>query len=83
LHQKADTILRQQTKGRNMTLAKLEYMYLDFVNNFLTIECFAEHYGLDYFDAEWIIEQGKALNAVMGQVNSMNECGILMIVKTA
>ena len=64
-----------------MTLAKLEYMYLDFVNNFLTVERFAEHYGLDYYDAEWIIEQGKALNAVQAQVNSMNLSAIVIRLK--
>ena len=64
-----------------MTLAKLEHMYLDFVNNFLTVERFAEYYGLDYYDAEWIIEQGRALNAVQAQVNSMNLSAIVISLK--
>lgn len=34
-------------------------LYLDYVNNFLTVEKFAEHYGLSLVDAEKIIRQGR------------------------
>jgi len=60
-----------------MTLQLLQDMYLDYVNNFLSIERFAEYHGMEYYDAEWLIEQGKALNAVQGHITSMNVCMIL------
>lgn len=36
-----------------------EEMYLDWVNNFLTIDVFAEHYGLTLNDASIIIYEGR------------------------
>jgi len=33
--------------------------YLDFWNNFLTIEKFAEHYGIDEIAANKLVESGK------------------------
>ena len=37
-------------------------MYLDWVNNFLTVERFAEHYGLDDDTASAVIDEGRALH---------------------
>ena len=37
-------------------------MHLDWVNNFLSLEKFAEHYGLTELDANYIIELGRNLN---------------------
>jgi len=37
-------------------------MYLNYVNKFLTVEKFAEWYGLDDEDAETIINLGKKYN---------------------
>ena len=34
-------------------------MYLDYVNNFLTVEKFAEHYGITEEKANEIIEEGS------------------------
>jgi len=34
-------------------------LYLDFVNNFLTIEIFAEYYGLDEDDASDLLKLAK------------------------
>ena len=34
-------------------------LYLDWVNNFLTIEVFAEYYGLDEEDAKALLEIAK------------------------
>jgi hypothetical protein len=34
-------------------------LYLDWVNNFLTIEVFAEYYGLDDDDAKALLEIAK------------------------
>lgn len=31
-----------------------EKMYLDYVNNFLTLSKFAEHYGISYYSAQRI-----------------------------
>jgi hypothetical protein len=43
-----------------MLEAKLREQYLDFVNNYLTIEKFAEHNGLELDEATSIIMIGKA-----------------------
>jgi len=37
-------------------------MYLDYVNNFLTVSSFAEWYGLDEEDANIIIDMGRKYN---------------------
>jgi len=37
-------------------------IYLDWVNNFLSLDKFAEHYGLDEIDAHYIIDLGRKLN---------------------
>lgn len=37
-------------------------IYLDWVNNFLSLDKFAEHYGLDEIDANYIVEVGRKLN---------------------
>ena len=36
-------------------------MYLDFWNNFLTIDCFAEYHNIDRQKALYIIKRGKEL----------------------
>ena len=40
--------------------AALEHLYLDWVNNFLSIESYAAHYGLSVEHAKAIIAAGKA-----------------------
>ena len=45
------------------TKTKIETLYLDYFNNFLTVECFAESYELDYLEAQRIIKIGQKLNA--------------------
>jgi len=37
-------------------------IYLDWVNNFLSLDKFAEHYGIDEIDANYLIEIGRKLN---------------------
>jgi hypothetical protein len=37
-------------------------MYLDYVNNFLTVERFANYYGLTIKGAKSVIENGRKLN---------------------
>lgn len=42
---------------------KLKEFYLDYVNNYLTVEKIAEHNGLDIDDANKLIELGKNYHA--------------------
>ena len=37
-------------------------IYLDWVNNFLSLDKFADHYALDEIDANYIIDLGRKLN---------------------
>jgi len=41
---------------------RINEMYLDWVNNFLTIERFAEYYGIREQTAEYIIRAGRIAN---------------------
>ena len=34
-------------------------LYLDWFNNFLTVACFAEYYGLTEEEAQLVIKQGR------------------------
>lgn len=47
---------------RKINRRKKQEMYLDWVNNFLTVEAFAEHYGITIESAEKIIKDGKEVN---------------------
>lgn len=38
--------------------ARIIELYLDWLNNFLTIEKFAEHYGMSEFQAKRLIDAG-------------------------
>lgn len=42
--------------------SKIQKMYLDYVNNFLSIDKFAEHYGITKKQAISIINKGKKIN---------------------
>lgn len=46
-----------------MPLYNFTEMYLDYVNNFLTVEKFAEHYGITLESAQFIIDTGRAIDA--------------------
>ncbi len=37
-------------------------IYLNYVNNFLTVKAFADYYSLTTLDAHYIIELGRNLN---------------------
>lgn len=39
--------------------ARIIELYLDYRNNFLTIQTFAEHYGMDLEDATQLITVGR------------------------
>lgn len=54
------TILIQTNKGiKHLSLAEAEVMYLDYVNNFLTLEKFAEHYSISFWSAQRIYNTMK------------------------
>ena len=46
----------------NISLYKLEVLYLDYFNNFLTVEKFAEFYGMTTNKALKLIELGRKIN---------------------
>jgi hypothetical protein len=41
---------------------QLESAYLDYVNNFLSVRKFADHYGLTENEANIIIDAGRKIN---------------------
>ena len=48
-------LLINTSKGiKFLTEEEAEKMYLDYVNNFITLSKFAEHYGISYFSAQRI-----------------------------
>ena len=53
-----DTINGYKTYGYD----KYVELYLDYVNNFLTVKRFAEHYNMSENYANHIIEVGRRLN---------------------
>ena len=51
--------------GRDtMKQKRVKRLYRDWVNNFLTVERFAEYYNLSIEDAEWVIEAGKIFSEI-------------------
>ena len=52
-------VLRVQPK---LTENEFREMYLDFVNNFLTVSRFAEYYGVKNSEARQILKTGKILH---------------------
>ena len=46
----------------NYTSTQIESMYIEFFNDFLSIERFAEYYNLSVTDADEIIKQGRTIN---------------------
>jgi hypothetical protein len=45
-----------------MSLDRFVELYLDYRNNFLTVEAFAAHYGLSYKTAEAIVVCGRTIS---------------------
>jgi len=41
---------------------QIETMYLDYFNNYLTIDKFAEHNQISWFSAKSIINKGRLIN---------------------
>jgi hypothetical protein len=48
----------------NLLIIDLQELYLDWVNNFLTISRFAEYYNITVIEAEILIEAGKKINEI-------------------
>ena len=46
-------------------------LYLDYVNNFLTIDKFAEWHGLDIEDASLLIELGRKYNERKAEIRQL------------
>ena len=46
----------------NEALKKLELFYLDFFNNYLSVEKFAEFYGITENKAVTLIDMGRVIN---------------------
>jgi len=42
-------------------------MYLDWVNNFTTLEGFCEYYDMDWIEAKRVIRIGKEMNEAVAQ----------------
>ena len=47
---------------KNLNNNDIETMYLDYFNNYLTIDKFAEHNEISWHSAESIIKKGKLIN---------------------
>ncbi len=45
-----------------MRLDRFVLLYLDYVNNFLTVAAFAEHHSISEVDALTIIKTGRAID---------------------
>jgi hypothetical protein len=45
-----------------MSAKKLEEQYLDYVNNFITVDAFASHYGYTEKKALNVLKLGRAYN---------------------
>ena len=47
---------------KNLNNNEIETMYLDYFNNYLTIDKFAEHYQISWFSAKSVIDKGRLIN---------------------
>ena len=47
---------------KTLTLARFTELYLSYLNDFLTVEAFANYYGLTTADADFIVATGRAIN---------------------
>ena len=52
---------------------KKETMYLDYVNNFLTVERFAEYYNISIKEANNIINNGRILHNFKSVINDTDK----------
>lgn len=47
---------------KHLSNKEIETMYLDYFNNYLTIDKFAEHYQISWFSANSLINKGRLIN---------------------
>jgi hypothetical protein len=47
-----------------MSLDQFVAMYLDWINNFTTVDCFAEHYQISVADAQKVIDTGRMIRTM-------------------
>jgi hypothetical protein len=52
----------QERKVKSYGDDLIKKMFLDYTNNFISVDFFAECYGIDNKDALYIINKGKDLN---------------------
>jgi len=53
-----------KTNAHVMAIIRL---YLDYINNFLTAQCFADYYGLSIWQADILIKTGRQLNETINK----------------
>lgn len=46
----------------DISIDKLQDLYLDYKNNFLTLSCFADHYGFSIEQCDILIVAGRKLH---------------------
>lgn len=54
---------------KELSLNKVQDMYLDRVNNFLTDERFAEYYGIELCEAKLVISKGAEIQEVYASLH--------------
>ena len=54
--------IQTPTGIKHLTNKEIELMYLDYFNNYLTIDKFAEHKQISWFSAKSIIKKGRLIN---------------------
>lgn len=59
---------------KTLTLSKVQEMYLDRVNNFLTDERFAEYYNLNIVEAKVLIEKCTEIQEIYSNLYRELRC---------
>lgn len=57
-----------------LSVTKVQEMYLDRVNNFLTDEKFSEHYGIELCEAKVIISKGAEIHETYASLYNELRC---------
>lgn len=62
-HHVTGAVERGETQAiQEISADKVESLYLDYFNNFLSVARFAEYYGMSEKTAEYVIVQGRKIN---------------------
>lgn len=59
---------------KDLNINRVQEMYLDRINNFLTNEKFAEHYGIELCEAELILNYGAQLHEIYVSLYKELQC---------